>query len=67
VQVTRKKTATLIFKLFSTRSGAISPKLIGATNCNSIGVPAYDVNLLILAYLLLSETFYMILAEKGYV
>jgi hypothetical protein len=35
-------------------------------NCDSIGIPAYDVNSPLLAYHLLSETVYMIQAEKGY-
>jgi hypothetical protein len=44
---------------------AVSLKLIGVMNCDSIRVPVYDVNSPILACSLLSETTNMIQAENG--
>jgi hypothetical protein len=44
---------------------AVSLKLIGVMNCDSIRVPVYDVDSPILACSLLSETTDMIQAENG--
>jgi hypothetical protein len=43
----------------------VSLKLVGAMNCDSIAAPVYDVNSPLIAYLQLSETAFLVQAEKG--